>query len=192
LAIETKCAGAGDPHCQFEIRRQDRWGPEADPWRESLQATDYSISRELEEKLRTITRQREAISQLSSPIIQVWEGVLTVPIVGVIDSARAAHLLENLLAAVLRARARFAILDLTGVDTVDTWAADHFFKIVRAVELLGARCIISGIKATVAQTMVEFGIDISRIVTMATLEDALKSCLHGMGVSFSQRASKRA
>jgi rsbT co-antagonist protein RsbR len=181
LAIETMCEGMGDPHCQFEIRRPDAWGHEADMWRESLAATDYSVSRELEDKLATIERQRVAISQMSSPIIQVWDGVLTVPIVGAIDAVRAINLLENLLNAVLRARARYAILDLTGLDFVDTSAADHFFKIVRAVELLGARCIISGIKASVAQTMVALGFDMSRTATMATLEDALQSCLRGMG-----------
>lgn len=183
LAIETMCAGVGDPHCQFEIRRPEAWGPEADMWRESLAATDYSISRELEDKLLTIERQREAISQLSSPIIQVWEGVLTVPVIGIIDAVRAAHLLENLLDAVLRTRARYAILDLTGVDIVDTSAADHFFKILRAVELLGARCLITGIKANVAQTMVSLGVDMSRVTTMATLEDALQFCLRGLGFS---------
>jgi rsbT co-antagonist protein RsbR len=82
---------------------------------------------------------------------------------------------------VIQARARYAILDLTGVDFVDTTAADSFFKIVRAVELLGARCIISGIKASVAQTMVAHGVDMSRTETMATLEDALQSCLRGLG-----------
>lgn len=186
LAIETMCAGKGDPHCQFEIRRLDAWGPEADMWRESLAATGYSIARELEDKLATIERQREAISQLSSPIIQVWQGVLTVPIIGTIDAVRAAHLLENLLAAVLRARARYAILDLTGVDVVDTSAADHFVKILRAVELLGAQCIITGIKVVVAQTMVALGVDLSGVTTMANLEDALQSCLRGLGYTVTQ------
>lgn len=181
LAIETMCAGKGDPHCQFEIRVPDAWGSEADLWRDSLVATDYSISRELVDKLSTIERQRVAISQLSSPIIQVWEGVLTVPIVGQIDPGRAAQLLEDLLGAVLRTRARFAILDLTGVDVVDTSAVDHFFKILGAVELLGARCIMTGIKPAVAQTMISLGVDMARMTTMATLEDALQSCLRGLG-----------
>jgi rsbT co-antagonist protein RsbR len=192
LAIETMCAGAGDPHCQFEIRRPEAWGPEADMWRESLAATENSLSRELEDKLATIERQQHAISQLSSPIIQVWEGVLTVPIVGVLDATRAAHLLESLLDAVLRARARYAILDLTGVDFVDTSAADRFFKILTAVELLGAKCIVSGIKATVAQTMIALGIDMSRVETMATLEDALQSCLRGLGYKVTKGGSERA
>jgi len=192
LAIETMCAGAGDPHCQFEIRVPDAWGREADMWRDSLVATDYSISRELNDKLSTIEQQRVAISQLSSPIIQVWEGVLTVPIVGQIDPGRAALLLEELLGAVLRARARFAILDLTGVDVVDTAAVDHFFKILGAVELLGARCIMTGIKPAVAQTMVTLGVDMSRMTTMATLEDALHSCLRGLGYTVTRdRAGPR-
>jgi len=180
LAVETKCAGAGDPHCQFEIRRTEAWGPEAAMWRESL-AADESVLRELEDKLATIDRQRAAISRLSSPIIQVWEGVLTVPVVGAIDPQRATDLLENLLAAVLRVRARYAILDLTGADVIDSTAADHFCKIIRAVELLGARCIITGIKPAVAQTMIALGVDMSRMTTMATLADGLQSCLHGLG-----------
>ena len=180
LAIETMCAGAGDPHCQFEIRPQAAWGPEADMWRDSL-AADGSVVHELADKLATIDRQRAAISRLSSPIIQVWEGVLTVPIIGAIDPQRAQDLLENLLAAVIRVRARYAILDLTGADDVDSSAVDHFTKIVRAVELLGARCILTGIKPAVAQTMTALGVDMSRMLTMATLADALQSCLHGLG-----------
>lgn len=183
LAIETMCAGQGDPHCQFEIRVPEAWGSEADMWRSSLVATDYSISRELADKLATIERQREAISRLSSPIIQVWEGVLTVPIVGAVDPERAALLLENLLDAVLRTRARYAIIDLTGVDAVDTSAVHHFFRIVGAVELLGARCIMTGIKPDVAQAMISLGIDMSRVATKATLADALQSCLAGLGFS---------
>lgn len=190
LAIETMCAGAGDPHCQFEIRVPSAWGSEADMWRSALVATDYSISRELTEKLSTIERQRQAISQLSSPIIQVWAGVLTVPIVGEIDATRASHLLENLLAEVLRTRARYAILDLTGVDAVDTSAVAHFFRILRAIELLGARCIMSGIKPAVAQAMISLGVDMSRVTTMATLEDALQSCLRGMGYSVTLDAAR--
>lgn len=186
LAIETMCAGKGDPHCQFEIRLPHAWGPEADMWRESLVATDYSISRELADKLSTIERQRQAISRLSSPIIRVWEGVLTVPIIGEIDPGRAAHLLENLLTEVLRTRARYAILDFTGVDVIDTSAVDHVFKIFRAVELLGAQCIMTGIKPAVAQAMISLGVDMSRVATVATLEDALQSCLRGLGFSVSR------
>jgi anti-anti-sigma regulatory factor len=190
LAIETMCAGKGDPHCQFEIRVPEAWGSEAEMWRSSLVATDYSISRELVDKLSTIERQRVAISQLSSPIIQVWEGVLTIPIVGQIDPGRAALLLEDLLSAVLRTRARYAILDLTGVDVVDTSAVDHFFKILGAVELLGARCIMTGIKPAVAQTMISLGIDMNRMTTMATLEDALQSCLRGLGFTVTRDRSR--
>ena len=191
LAIETMCAGVGDPHCQFEIRRPDAWGPEADRWRNALVANNYSISRELAEKLSTIEHQRQAITQLSSPIIQVWAGVLTVPIVGEIDATRASHLLDNLLAEVLRTRARYTILDLTGVDAVDTAAVDHFFRILRAIELLGARCIMTGIKPAVAQAMISLGVDMSRVSTMATLADALQSCLRGMGYAVTQTTPTR-
>lgn len=191
LAIERKCGGTGEPHCEFEIRPVEAWGPEADRWRESLAATDYSISRELEEKLATIERQRVAISRLSSPIIQVWEGVLTAPTIGALDAARAALVLEALLAAVQQRRARYAILDLTGVDFADTTAADHIVTIVRAVELLGARCVLSGITPAVARAMVDLGVDLGRVITTATLEDALQGCLRDLGYTVTRGGGAR-
>ena len=181
LAIETMCEGTGDAHCQFEIRPPNAWGPEADMWRDALVATDYSISRELEEKVSTIEHQKRAISALSSPIIQVWDGVLTVPVIGAVDPERADQLLVNLLQAVVSKQARFAILDVTGVDTVDNLAADRLFHILQAVELIGAKCLVTGVKPKVAQALISLGLDMSRVSIRATLEAALQSCLREMG-----------
>jgi len=188
VAIETACAGKGDPRCEFEIKPPSAWGPEADRWRASLAATDYSISRELEDKLATIARQNEAITGLGSRIIEVWDGVLTMPIVGAVDAARAALMLSNLLGAVVETGARFAILDLTAVDEVDAEAADHFLGILRAVALLGARGVVTGIRPTVAQAMVSLGVDLSTLTTAATLKDGLRICLQSMGYSVVRKA----
>lgn len=191
LAIETHCVGRGDEHCAFEIRPPAKWGPEADPWKQTLTATNYSIARELEEKVALVDRQHKAIMQLSSPIIQVWDGVLTLPVVGVVDSARTAQIMEDLLGAIVRSGARYAILDLTGVDSVDTNTADNFLRIARAVQMLGAKSIITGIRPAVAQTMVSLGADLQNVTTLATLQDGLKACMRSMGVTFAGASGAR-
>lgn len=135
------------------------------------------IEKELREKLAFIHRQEEAIRAMSTPIIQIWDGVLTLPVVGGLDSARASSMMEQLLAEIVRTRSRFAILDLTGVDVVDTATADHLLKIMRAVELLGARCVVTGIRPGVAQTMVSLGVDLASISTLRNLQEGLKACM---------------
>jgi len=136
-----------------------------------------ATERELRDKLELIARQEEAIKALSTPIIEVWDGVLTLPLVGVVDSQRAAETMERLLDAVMQKGATYAIIDLTGVEVVDTATADHIGKLVRAAELLGARCIITGIRPAVAQTMVQIGIDLTKIITLSTLREALRRCM---------------
>jgi len=136
-----------------------------------------STERELRDKLELIARQEEAIKALSTPIIEVWNGVLTLPLVGVVDSQRAAETMAQLLEAITQKSATYAIIDLTGVEVVDTSTADHIGKLVRAAELLGARCIITGIRPAVAQTMVQIGIDLTKIVTLSTLREALRRCM---------------
>ena len=135
------------------------------------------VEMELREKLAFIHRQEEAIRAMSTPIIQIWDSVLTLPVVGSLDSARASSMMEQLLAEIVRTRSRFAILDLTGVDIVDTATADHLLKIMRAVELLGARCIVTGIRPGVAQTMVSLGVDLASISTLRNLQEGLKACM---------------
>lgn len=135
------------------------------------------VEMQLREKLAFIHRQEEAIRAMSTPIIQIWDGVLTLPVVGSLDSSRASSMMEQLLAEIVRTRSRFAILDLTGVDMVDTATADHLLKIMRAVELLGARCVVTGIRPGVAQTMVSLGVDLASISTLRNLQEGLKACM---------------
>ncbi|MDI1442688.1 PAS domain-containing protein [Polyangium sp. 6x1] len=147
----------------------------------SLNVTELQQAKaELEAKLALIERQQEVIRNLETPIIQVWDHVLTLPMVGVVDSRRAARVMDDVLNAVNRMSAQFAILDLTGVDIIDTATASHLFSIIGAVRLLGAEGIISGIRPSVAQTMVSMGIDMSSILTLSSLRDALALCMRRM------------
>ena len=144
----------------------------------STDVTDRERSRaELERRLAVIEAQTQAIRQMAAPIIQVWEGVLVVPLVGELDAERAAAVMERLLTALTTSRARFAILDLTGVDGIDTQTADQLLRIIGAVALLGVRGVVCGIRPAVAEALVAIGIDLSRVTTKATLHDALRSCM---------------
>lgn len=145
---------------------------------------DVTRTRETELALRTqldlVQKQQDVIRVLSTPIIEVWEGVLTLPMVGVLDSARAADVMEELLSAISRTSARFAILDLTGVEVVDTKVAAHLINLIAAIRLLGAEGVIVGIRPTVAQTMVALGLDLRGVTTQANLRAALKLCIRRM------------
>lgn len=129
----------------------------------------------LADRLAVIEQQQATIQAMSTPILEVGEGVLALPIVGVVDTRRAAAITESLLQAIVGMQARVAILDLTGVDLVDTTIAAHFVKIVHAVELLGAECLISGIQPAVAQTLTLLGAGIGRARTFGTMRSALTS-----------------
>ncbi len=131
----------------------------------------------LREQLAVVERQAEAIRSMSSPILRVWDGVLAMPVVGRVDGDRAARMMEDLLAAVTRTRARCTIIDLTGVDTIDAGALADLIGLVRAVSLLGARCLVSGISPEVATTAVEIGADLGDLVSFATLEAALRAAM---------------
>jgi rsbT co-antagonist protein RsbR len=132
---------------------------------------------DLNEKLALIEKQQQSIQELSSPILQVWEGVIAVPIVGVVDSQRAANITESLLHAVVEQQARFVILDLTGVDVVDTSTADHFGKITRGVTLLGAECLVCGIRPAVAQAVASLNVWSDQVRTYATMQSALRKAI---------------
>ncbi|WP_438016329.1 PAS domain-containing protein [Sorangium sp. So ce315] len=132
---------------------------------------------ELKSRIEIIELQQKVIRDLSTPIIEVWDGVLTLPMVGVVDSKRAADVMDDLLAAIADKRARFAILDLTGVEVVDTKTASYLIELVRAIRLLGAEGVITGIRANVAQTMVSLGLDLSGIATVGNLRAGLKLCM---------------
>ena len=148
----------------------------------SLDVTEQRQGEEaLREKLQQIEQQQQMIRALSTPIIEIWDHVLTAPIVGTIDSTRAAELMDNLLQAVARTRARFAILDLTGVEEVDTDTAGHLLGLVRAIRLLGAEGVITGIHPNIARTIVTLGLETSTMTIRATLREALKHCMAQTG-----------
>jgi rsbT co-antagonist protein RsbR len=130
--------------------------------------------RDLEDQLATIEKQRAAIKELSTPMIEVWSGVLCVPIVGVIDSSRAAEMTSALLAAVVEKKVRFTIIDITGIEAMDTRATDHFLRMARSVRLLGAECVLSGINPNVARSIIHMGVELSGIQTYRSLRDALQ------------------
>jgi rsbT co-antagonist protein RsbR len=128
----------------------------------------------LEEQIATIEKQREAIRELSTPIIEVWSGVVCVPIVGILDSSRASDMTSALLNAVVEKKAMFTIIDITGIDAMDTGATDHFLRMARAVRLLGAECVLSGVNPNVARTVTHMGIDLAGVRTHRTLREALQ------------------
>ncbi len=137
--------------------------------------TSLSAGREL------IDRQRLQLLEVATPVIQLWKGVVAVPLIGTLDSARSQVVMETLLDTVVEQRARFAILDITGVPTVDSLVAQHLLKTVAAARLMGAECIISGIRPAIAQTIVHLGIDLSSVMTRASLSDALAYALRELG-----------
>lgn len=139
--------------------------------------------RRVEEELRhRVEAQQDAIHSMSTPIIQVWDDIVTMPVVGLVDSVRAADMKNSLLETVARTSAKFAIVDLTGVDTVDTATADHLLKVMRAVGLLGARGVITGIQPAVAQIIVALGLDMQGVITLRSLREGLKYCMRTMGL----------
>ena len=130
-----------------------------------------------------IARQNEAMLELSTPVVQLWEGVLALPLIGTLDSTRTQIVLENLLQRIVETGATFAIIDITGVPTVDTLVAQHLLKAVAAARLMGADCIISGIRPQIAQTIVHLGVDLQSVLTKATLADAFAVALARSGLT---------
>jgi rsbT co-antagonist protein RsbR len=120
-----------------------------------------------------ILRQTDEISEISTPVIRVWDGILVLPIIGTLDSSRTQVVMENLLQEIVDTGSSIAILDISGVPAVDSLVAQHLIKTVSATRLMGAECIISGIRPEIAQTVVHLGIDLSNIITKATLASAL-------------------
>lgn len=136
----------------------------------------YQLARE-----DVIRRQQEELLELSTPVVKLWEGVLAVPMIGVLDSSRTQIVMETLLQSIVDTGSELAIIDITGVPTVDTLVAQHLLKTVSAIRLMGADCIISGIRPQIAQTIVHLGIELNGISTKATLADALALALRQTG-----------
>lgn len=133
--------------------------------------------RELQEKLVTIEQQEASIRQLTTPVIEVWDDILALPIVGMVDRQRSEELMENLLKRVITSRSRCVILDVTGMDLVDTQTADYLLRIARTVALVGAYCVVSGISPKIAQTLVHMGADLRELRALATLKEGIKDCI---------------
>jgi rsbT co-antagonist protein RsbR len=129
-----------------------------------------------------INRQHLQLLEVATPVIKLWEGIVAVPLIGTLDSARSQVVMETLLDSIVEQHARFAILDITGVPTVDSLVAQHLMKTVAAARLMGAECIVSGIRPAIAQTIVHLGLDLGTVKTRASLADALAYALRQQGV----------
>ncbi|GAA0274314.1 MULTISPECIES: STAS domain-containing protein [Pseudomonas] len=138
----------------------------------------FQKSREL-----VIKRQQEELLELSTPVVKLWDGVLALPMIGTLDSQRTQVVMESLLQRIVDTGAEIAIIDITGVPTVDTLVAQHLLKTVTAIRLMGADCIISGVRPQIAQTIVHLGLDLQGVVTKANLADALALSLKRLGVT---------
>ena len=135
-----------------------------------------------------IKRQQEELLELSTPVVKLWDGVLALPLIGTLDSLRSQTVMESLLQAIVDTGSEIAIIDITGVPTVDTLVAQHLLKTVTAIRLMGADCIISGVRPQIAQTIVHLGLDLGNLSTKSNLADALKLALSRLGNSVGGRA----
>jgi rsbT co-antagonist protein RsbR len=133
-----------------------------------------------------INRQQEEMLELSTPVVKLWEGILALPMIGTLDSQRTQVVMESLLQKIVETGSDMAIIDITGVPTVDTLVAQHLLKTVTALRLMGAECIISGIRPQIAQTIVHLGVDLQGVVTKASLADALALALKRGGYTVSR------
>jgi rsbT co-antagonist protein RsbR len=135
------------------------------------------------ERNQVIARQQQEMLELSTPVVQLWEGVLALPLIGTLDSARTQVVMQNLLEAIVQTGAEIAIIDITGVPTVDTLVAQHLLKTIAAARLMGADCIVSGIRPQIAQTIIHLGVDLTNVITKATLADAFAIALRRSGMA---------
>jgi rsbT co-antagonist protein RsbR len=143
--------------------------------------TTYQKARE-----DVISRQQLELLELSTPVVKLWDGILAVPMIGTLDSSRTQIVMESLLQKIVETESQIAIIDITGVPTVDTLVAQHLLKTVTALRLMGADCIISGVRPQIAQTIVHLGVDLQGVTTKANLADALALALKRLGISFAK------
>ena len=202
LPLVRALGGEEEPEAEMVLRngnlKEDRWiHAKGQPVRDAsgklvagmVVVQDVTQQRRLEHEIRArneqlaaseaaksvlIERLRYSIDELSNPILEVWDDVLAMPLIGVVDSRRTADMVQRLLAEVARTQASFVIVDLTGVEIVDTKTADHLMKLIRKVELVGARCVLTGIRPAVAETLVDIGVDFGRITTLRNLKHGLR------------------
>ncbi|WP_446744110.1 STAS domain-containing protein [Silvibacterium acidisoli] len=168
----------------FQLIRE-RWGNKAGELFAEITIADNFIDRlalhttdsYIAGRDQVIGRQQEEMLELSTPVVTLWDGIVALPLIGTLDSARTQVVMESLLQAIVRTNSRFAIIDITGVPTVDTLVAQHLLKTITAAKLMGAECILSGIRPQIAQTIVHLGINLEEVVTKAKLADAFRLAL---------------
>jgi rsbT co-antagonist protein RsbR len=173
----------------FEQLRRDGGSTESlleDIWRTDLLIDGLGLfTTEVHQRGReqVIRRQQEEMLELSTPVVKLWDGILALPMIGTLDSARTQVVMEALLQRIVETGASVAIIDITGVPTVDTLVAQHLLKTITAARLMGADCIISGIRPQIASTIVHLGVDLSDVITKATLADAFGLALERLGLA---------
>jgi len=150
------------------------------------QMAQFTMSTYQRTREEVIQRQQQELLELSTPVVKLWDGVLAVPMIGTLDSSRTQLVMESLLQRIVDTGSEIAIIDITGVPTVDTLVAQHLLKTVTAIRLMGADCIISGVRPQIAQTIVHLGINLQGITTKATLADALALAIKTLGFSVSR------
>jgi rsbT co-antagonist protein RsbR len=181
----------------FDLLRRETGGDQDAMFREIWTATTLldqlgywttqAFQRTREE---VIARQQQEMLELSTPVVKLWEGILALPMIGTLDSQRTQIVMESLLQRIVETGSEIAIIDITGVPTVDTLVAQHLLKTVAAARLMGADCIISGIRPQIAQTIIHLGVDLSAVTTKATLADAFKLALQRSGRNLGKAQTK--
>jgi rsbT co-antagonist protein RsbR len=146
----------------------------------------YTVKTFQKSREEVIGRQQIELLELSTPVVKLWDGILALPMIGTLDSARTQIVMESLLQKIVETESQIAIIDITGVPTVDTLVAQHLLKTVTAIRLMGADCIISGVRPQIAQTIVHLGVDLQGVTTKANLADALALALKRSGITFTK------
>ncbi len=172
----------------FTLARQ-QWGKDAGELFLEVSAIDDFIDKlalnttdsYIHGRDQVIARQQEEMLELSTPVVTLWDGIVALPLIGTLDSARTQVVMESLLQAIVQTNSRFAIIDITGVPTVDTLVAQHLLKTITAARLMGAECILSGIRPQIAQTIVHLGINLEDVITKSKLSDAFRLALERSG-----------
>jgi rsbT co-antagonist protein RsbR len=175
-------------HLKSEIREDAaRLGDEM--WQASVLIDSlglFTIESYMKSREEVIFRQQQELLELSTPVVKLWDGILALPMIGTLDSQRTQVVMEALLQRIVETGSQIAILDITGVPTVDTLVAQHLMKTVAAARLMGAECIISGIRPQIAQTIVHLGVDLKDVITKATLADAFVVALRRLGSTLAE------
>ena len=182
----------------FALLREEVSDPEAlasETWAATLALDSLALfTMETYQRAReeVIARQQQEMLELSTPVVTLWDGVLALPLIGTLDSARTQVVMESLLQRIVETGSSIAILDITGVPTVDTLVAQHLLKTVAAARLMGADCIISGIRPQIAQTIVHLGVDLNSVVTKATLSGAFDVALKRLNLTVTRKSGNEA